>query len=63
MVDILQPKDDVDERLAFPIAAGVGNLEEWRHGMSLRDYFAAAALTGLLAANAYMGRDAARRAY
>ena len=29
---------------AFPQDATTGNLEEWRFGMSLRDYFAAKAL-------------------
>jgi hypothetical protein len=38
-----------DEKLAFPQSVGIGNLEDWAHGMLLRDYFAAAALTGLVA--------------
>lgn len=29
---------------AFPVSGDVGNLEEWKHGISLRDYFAAKAL-------------------
>ena len=34
---------------AFPIGGGVGNKEDWKHGMTLRDYFAATALQGMLA--------------
>lgn len=35
---------------AFPQHAETGNLEGWRHGMDLRDYFAAKALPALIAA-------------
>lgn len=34
---------------AFPQPADQGNLEDWRHGMSLRDWFAGQAMQGLLA--------------
>ena len=37
---------DTDEP-AFPQDAQTGNLELWRQGMSLRDYFAGQALAGL----------------
>lgn len=37
--------------LAFPQHAETGNLENWRHGMELRDYFAAQALTGMIASS------------
>ena len=36
---------------AFPIPGDVGNLEDWKHGMSLRDYFAAKAMNAVLANN------------
>ena len=32
---------------AFPQDATTGNLEEWRFGMSLRDYFAAKAMAAI----------------
>ncbi len=32
---------------AFPQHANTGNLEGWRHGLSLRDYFAGSALIGV----------------
>ena len=33
---------------SFPQHPGTGNLEEWRFGMSLRDYFAAKAMQSLI---------------
>jgi hypothetical protein len=38
-----------DEVLAFPQDSQTGNLAEWRHGMTLRDYFAAKCLEGWIA--------------
>lgn len=35
---------------AFPQHAETGNMEGWRHGMALRDYFAAHALPAVIAA-------------
>lgn len=37
-----------DSEPAFPQHANTGNMEFWRLGMSLRDYFAAQALTGVI---------------
>ncbi len=34
---------------AFPQTYNTGNMETWKHGMSLRDYFAAAALPSVIA--------------
>ncbi len=42
--------EKVDGGSAFPQHADTGNLEDWRMGMSLRDYFAGQALGGLVAA-------------
>ena len=38
-----------DEKLAFPQSVGVGNLEDWAHGILLRDWFAAMVLNGMIA--------------
>lgn len=35
-----------DGEPAFPQSDNTGNLEEWKHGMSLRDWFAGMALSG-----------------
>lgn len=44
---------------AFPMPSGPENVYE--HGMTLRDYFAAAALTGLLACEGTNGEAAVHR--
>ena len=43
-----------DLTLAFPQHAETGNLEAWRHGMELRDYFAAKALQSLMSHTSIM---------
>lgn len=37
--------------LAFPLHPQVGNCEDWRFGMSLRDWFAGQVLAGSIRAN------------
>lgn len=41
--------EQAGERPAFPQSASTGNLEDWRHGISMRDYFACAALAWITA--------------
>lgn len=41
---------------AFPITIDLGQVVEWNKGMSLRDYFAAKALQGLLACPEVRGK-------
>jgi hypothetical protein len=49
---------------AFPLDLKVGDDHSWGHGMSLRDYFAAAAMQGMLANNMLTECDTmARYAY
>ena len=43
----LPPHTDADKP-AFPQHAATGNVEHWRHGMSLRDWFAGQALAGII---------------
>lgn len=39
--------DDESDKPAFPQHASTGNMEDWRHGMDLRDAFACAVVTGI----------------
>jgi hypothetical protein len=48
---------------AFPLDLVVGNDHSWGHGMTLRDYFAAAAMTGMYARRAFEPEHMAQYAY